>query len=50
MVAAVMSLGLHGCGIHAVCFGAAEAGVTDVRFWFLLPPGARHERTKINLS
>jgi len=27
MVAAAMSLGLHGCGIHAVWSGAAEAGV-----------------------
>jgi hypothetical protein len=39
MVAAAMSLGLHGWGIHAVWSGAAEAGVAEVRFWFLLPPG-----------
>jgi hypothetical protein len=41
----------HERGIHALCLGAADAGVTEVRFWFLPPPpGARHERTKINFS
>jgi hypothetical protein len=44
-----MSLGLHDWGIHAVWSGAAEAGVAEVRFWFL-PPGARRERTEINLG
>jgi hypothetical protein len=32
MVAAAMLLELHGCGIHAVWFGAGEASVTEVRF------------------
>jgi hypothetical protein len=32
MDAAAMSLGLHGCGIHAVWSGAGEAGVTKNPF------------------
>jgi hypothetical protein len=32
MVAAIMSLELHGCGIHAVWSGAEETNVTEVRF------------------
>jgi hypothetical protein len=54
MDAAAMSLGLHGCGIHAVWSGAAEAGVTKVRFRWMPQPIARREargaHTKINSS
>jgi hypothetical protein len=32
MVAAAMSLELHGCGNHAVWSGAREPSVTEVRF------------------
>jgi len=37
--AATMHIQRHERGIHALCLGAAEAGVTEVRFWFLPPPG-----------
>jgi hypothetical protein len=32
-----MHMERHERGIHALCFDAAEAGVTKVRFWILLP-------------
>ena len=46
MVAAVMSLELHGWGNHALWFGAAEAGVMEVhfRFRFLPSPQVRREQ------
>jgi hypothetical protein len=48
--AATMHLERHERGIHALCPGAAGAGVTKVRFRFPASAGARHERTKINLD
>jgi hypothetical protein len=45
MVAAAMSLELHGCGNHAVWSGAGEAGVTDVRFRYAPRPVASDEAT-----
>jgi gamma-glutamylcysteine synthetase len=50
MDAAAMSLGLHGCGIHAVWSGAGEAGVTKARFRCMPRAMARSERAKINSS
>ena len=37
--AAFMHVGRHERGIHALCPGAAEAGVTDVRFPAPVAPG-----------
>jgi hypothetical protein len=51
MDGAAMSLELHGCGIHAVWFGAGETSVTEVRFSSVrLQPIARCDRTKTRLT
>jgi hypothetical protein len=44
MVAAAMSLELHGWGNHALWFGAAEAGVMEVRFRFRFLPSPQVRR------
>jgi hypothetical protein len=50
MNAAFMSFQPHESGNHALWPGAGEASVVKVRFWCVLRPVARRERTTINLG
>jgi hypothetical protein len=50
MNAAFMPFQPRESGIHAICPGAGEASVTEVRFRCAPRPVARRERTTINSS